>query len=225
MNWYKDEHLAREVASMTPTQRRKAAILALWRLQAPLMGLAMPQEWGIDRQVLEAVERASESALKNAEDGSLRAAAEEISRASIFADEGDLYPEGNQELQLEVMASWIHLCEVWEEMRPEATKSILMKVRQLTIGEDAGVQQSLSVIAGEVERQTYLEGVDGTLAEYGLGYFGTRNIEIERRCNNVILRSSDGLELWEIGPGREVRQLCYEFGSEILSVLKDGSSF
>ncbi|MFI8522464.1 hypothetical protein ACIGEZ_32410 [Streptomyces sp. NPDC085481] len=226
MDWYNDERLAGEVRSMTPVQRRKAAILALRRLQQPLTGLAMPQEWGVDSQVLKAVLRAGESALKNAYDGSLHAAVEEILRAPIFADEeDDLYAEGNQELQLEVLAAWINLCEVWEEMREGATKSLLMKVRQLTIGEDAGVQQSLSVISGEAERQAYLDGVDRTLAEYGLGYFGTRNIEIERRCNDVILGSSDDMELWASRDGREVQQLCDEFSSEILSVLQDSSSF
>ncbi|MFJ8670157.1 hypothetical protein [Streptomyces sp. NPDC093600] len=224
MDWFDDAQLEGEIRRMNPAQRHKAAFLALRRLQGPLLGLPMPEEWGIRAEVVAAILQAGSARLDGAVDRDLHRAIEALLSADLFEDGNEVHPEGNEEFQLDVLSAWISLEESLGDMDEETIYDILMRVRQLANATDVVVDQSLSVLEGEGDHRDYILGVGGSLSAYGLGYFGTRNIELEQKCNSAILSfEGDGWGGSEVG--REALGLCDEFGQEVLSVLIRTSTF
>ncbi|MFF5977120.1 hypothetical protein ACFY7C_37070 [Streptomyces sp. NPDC012769] len=207
MDWFDDERLDNEIKGMTSAQRHQAAYLALRRLRGPLLGLPIPQEWGITPEVLQGVLDAGGARLDGEPSESLHHAVADLVRAPVFAGKVDFDPDDDEIFLLEVMSSWIVLEGALGGMGEDLILEMINRARQLSNSIDVAVEASLP-ISGEASRREYIRTVDNDLARYGLEYFGTRNIEIERECHRSILASSGR----DLGAREgEVLTLCDEF--------------
>ncbi len=72
---------------------------------------------------------------------------------------------------------------------------------------------------GESERKAYLETMPDGIRNLGLGYFGSRNIDLERQCHQAIQKTSDGESIFDLKEGREILAKCDEFSNEVSDVL------
>jgi hypothetical protein len=52
-----------------------------------------------------------------------------------------------------------------------------------------------------------------------LGYFATRNLEVEGRCHEAVLAAADGADLPASATGRELVALCDDYSRELVGVL------
>lgn len=72
---------------------------------------------------------------------------------------------------------------------------------------------------GEDLRERYLAGIGERLRAYGVGYFASRNLEVEGKCHEAILAASDG-KLFTSAAGRELLVDCDDYSNEMLSALR-----
>ncbi|MEU2864127.1 hypothetical protein [Streptomyces mirabilis] len=82
------------------------------------------------------------------------------------------------------------------------------------------MDDSLTVVEGEDLRERYLAGIDERLHAYGVGYFASRNLEVEGKCHEAILAASDDGELFTSAAGRELLVDCDDYSNEMLSALR-----
>ncbi|QIY96384.1 hypothetical protein HEP87_23155 [Streptomyces sp. S1D4-11] len=75
-------------------------------------------------------------------------------------------------------------------------------------------------VEGEDLRERYLAGIGERLHAYGVGYFASRNLEVEGLCHKAILAGSDGGELFTSAAGRELLINCDDCSNEMLSALR-----
>jgi hypothetical protein len=206
---FADEALTAQIAAMDRAQRHQAAYLALRRLQAPLLGIPMPPEWGVDPAAVAALLDAGAARLDGEADERLRRAVDVLSRAPLFESEVD--PELAESFQLEAIAGWLLLHEALGEMSEVQTEGIITLARDQAEYLDGCIDGTLMVVAGEEVREHYLAAVeDPLLRARGLGYFATRNLEAEARCHTAVLA----------GSVHEPLSLCDEYSHEMLTTLK-----
>ena len=209
MEWPDEAVLTGQIAAMDRAQRHQAAYLALRRLQAPLLGIPMPPEWGVDPAAVLGVLDAGAARLDGEADDRLRQAVAALSRAPLFESEVD--PEIAESFQLEAIGGWLQLEEALGELSETQTDEIIGLARRQADYLDGCIDGTLMVVAGEEERQSYLAAVeDPRLRARGLGYFAVRNLEVEARCHAAVLA----------GSFRETLRLCDEYSHEVLTALR-----
>lgn len=215
VDWRFDDALTAQIRRMDRAQRHQAAFFALRRLQAPLSGMGMPPEWGVDPAAVDALLRQGAARLDGEHDDAFQQAVERLSQAPLFESEID--PGLAESFQLEAISQWLLLGEALGEMSEDQTDGIIVRVRELANYLDEYVDGTLTVVEGEDRRERYLAGVADPLRAYGLGYFATRNLEVEGRCHEAIL-STDVLPGSETG--RELTALCDAYSRELVSALQ-----
>ncbi|MFK0108651.1 hypothetical protein [Streptomyces sp. NPDC091217] len=218
MDWRFDDALTVQIRSMDRVQRHKAVFFALRRLQAPLTDIGMPEEWGVDPAVVEALLRQGAAQLDGEPDDSFQQAFSRLSQAPLF--ELEVAPELAESFQLEAISGWMMVSEALGEMSEDQTDAIIVRTRELADYLDKCVNDTLAVVAGEGDRARYLASVAAPLRGYGLGYFATRNLEVEAQCHEVILDTSDGVDLLTSVTGRDLLALCDVYSREMASVLR-----
>ncbi|MGC9536763.1 hypothetical protein [Streptomyces sp. UG1] len=218
MDWRYDEALTTQIRRMDRAQRHQAAFLALRRLQAPLVDIEMPGEWGVDPAAVDSLLRCGAARLDGEPDDALQQAIAELSRAPLFESEID--PELAESFQLETIGGWILLAEALGEMSEVQTDRIIILAREQADYLDRCIDDTLMVVEGEEFRERYLANTEDRLRAYGLGYFATRNLEVEGRCHEVILDASAGGDPLSSGVGRELLNSCDRYGREMVSALR-----
>ncbi|MFF1739516.1 hypothetical protein [Streptomyces mirabilis] len=217
MNWRDDEVLSAQIRVMDRPQRHQAAFLALRRLQAPLFCIEMPADWGIDPAVVDALLRSGGARLDGEADEKFQQAVAELCAAPLF--ESEVEPEFAELFQLETIGGWLLLGEALGEMSEVQTDRIISLARELADSLDTIMDDSLTVVEGEDLRERYLDGIDERLHTYGVGYFASRNLEVEGRCHEAILAASAGGELFTAA-GHELLINCDDYSNEVLSALR-----
>ncbi|MFE2610011.1 hypothetical protein ACFXI6_10365 [Streptomyces mirabilis] len=218
VDWRDDEVLSARISAMNRPRRHQAAFLALRRLQAPLLGIEMPADWGIDSVVVDALLRSGGVRLDGEADEVFQQAVAELCAAPLFESEVD--PEFAELFQLETIGGWILLGEALGEMSEVQTDGIISLARELANSLDTCMDDSLTVVEGEDLRERYLAGIDERLHAYGVGYFASRNLEVEGKCHEAILAASDDGELFTSAAGRELLVDCDDYSNEMLSALR-----
>ncbi|MFJ8110263.1 hypothetical protein [Streptomyces sp. NPDC096132] len=217
MDWRFDDALTAQIQRMDRAGRHQAMFFALRRLQAPLSDIVMPQEWGIDPAAVEDLLRHGAAQLDGEPHQAFQQALDRLSQAPLF--ESQVEPEIAETFQLEAISGWMLVSEALGEMTGEQTDAIVVRVRELAHYLDECVDNTLMVVAGEEERERYLANVADPLRAYGLGYFATRNLEVEGRCHETILAAADGVDLPASAAGRELLALCDDYGRELVAAL------
>ncbi|MET9652144.1 hypothetical protein ABZZ44_17995 [Streptomyces sp. NPDC006460] len=219
MDWARDEILRRQVREMGRPQRYEAAAVALRRLQAPLLNIPMPAEWGIPFSAVQSIAQYGQVELGVIGDEELHDAVSKVAEAPLF--ESELSPNVYEEIQLDTLAGWMALEGVLGEMDESTVFEIIRTVRALVKYVDDWMAYSDLEFEGESARRAYLAALPDTLRVFGLGYFGSRNIDLERQCHEAILKSSDGDgSAFTLKDGRDLLEKCDEYGNEVLAVLR-----
>ncbi|MER5429270.1 hypothetical protein [Streptomyces sp. NPDC002588] len=217
MDWRFDDALTAQIQRMDRARRHQAMFFALRRLQAPLSDIAMPEEWGVDPAAVEDLLRQGAAQLDGEPDQAFQEAFDRLSRAPLF--ESQVEPEIAETFQLEAISGWMLVSEALGEMSEEQTDTIVVRARELAHYLDEYMDNTLTVVAGEEERERYLVNVADPLRAYDLGYFATRNLEVEGRCHEAIL-AADGADLPASETGRELLALCDDYSRELAAVLR-----
>ncbi|MEU0603982.1 hypothetical protein ABZ484_38070 [Streptomyces sp. NPDC006393] len=218
MDWHDDEALSAQIRAMGRRQRHQVAYLALRRLQAPLLGMEMPDDWGIDPAALDSLIRRSEERLDGEADEVFQQAIGRLTSAPLF--ESEVEPGLAESFQLEAINGWLMLSEALGEMNETQTETLVYLARELADYLDGIMENSSVEVAGEDQRDAYLAGIDDRLRSYGLRYFGTRNLDIEGACHKAVLAASDHDDLLSSPVGRELVGACDEYSGQMLSALR-----
>ncbi|MFJ1606906.1 hypothetical protein ACIOHS_26580 [Streptomyces sp. NPDC088253] len=218
LDWRDDETLSAQIHAMARRQRHQAAYLALRRVQAPLLGIAMPEDWGVDPAAVDSLLRSGEARLDGEINGELQQAITELCDAPLF--ESEIEPEFGESFQLEAINGWLMLGEALGEMSEIQTSRVIYLARELADYLDKYMENSLVVVEGEESRERYLAGADERFRSYGLGYFGTRNLDIESTCREAILTVPENEDLLTSVAGRQLPGLCDEYSNQLLSALR-----
>ncbi|MEW2046448.1 hypothetical protein [Streptomyces sp. NPDC005476] len=202
---------------MDGARRHRAMFFALRRVQAPLSDIAMPEEWGVDPAAIEVLLRRGAARLDGEPDEAFQEALDRLGQAPLFESEVD--PGPAETFQLEAISSWMLVSEALGEMTEGQTDTIVVRTRELADHLDGYLHETLMVVPGEEDRERYLMNVADPLRAYGLGYFATRNLEVEGRCHEAVLAAADGTDLSASATGRELLGLCDEYSRELVAVL------
>jgi hypothetical protein len=183
-----------------------------------LLGIEMPADWGIGSAVVDALLRSAGARLDGEVDEAFQQAVAELCAAPLFESEVD--PEFAELFQLETIGGWLLLGEALGEMSEVQTGGIISLARELANSLDTFMDDSLTVVEGGDLRERYLAGIGERLHAYGVGYFASRNLEVEGRCHEAILTASVGGELFTSAAGRELLINCDDYSNEMLSALR-----
>ncbi|MET8243121.1 hypothetical protein ABZV31_01010 [Streptomyces sp. NPDC005202] len=129
MDWHDDEALSARIRAMGRRQRHQAAYLALRRLQAPLLGMEMPDDWGIDPAALDSLIRRSGERLDGEADEVFQQAIGQLTSAPLFDSEIELGLA--ESFQLEAVNGWLMLGEALGEMNETQTETLVYLAREL----------------------------------------------------------------------------------------------
>jgi hypothetical protein len=217
LGWRDDETLSTKIRAMSREQRNQAAYLALRRLQAPLLRIAMPEEWGVDPAAVDSLIRSGATQMDGEINGELQQAIIELRSAPLF--ESEIEPEFAESFQLEAINGWLILGEALGELSEVQTDRVISLARELADYLDKYMKGSLTVVEGEGNRERYLASADERFLSYGLGYFGTRNLEVESACHEVILTVPENEHLLPSAAGRQLLDLCDEYSDQLTSAL------
>jgi hypothetical protein len=187
-------------------------------LQAPLLGIDLPVEWGVDPEVLASVLRKAAARLDGQTDEDFERAIAELCSAPLF--ESEIEPEFAESFQLEAINGWLMLSDALGEMSEVQSERLIVLAREMTVYLDSYMDDSLTVVDGEESRERYLVSVGDGLRSYGLGYFGTRNLEVEGACHESILTASASEEVADSLVGRQLQAACDEYSNELMSALR-----
>lgn len=112
------------------------------------------------------------------------------------------------------------LGEALGEIREVQTDRIIVLAREQADHLDQCLDSTLMVVAEEGLRKRYLAIAASRLRAYDLGYFATRNLEVEGRCHEAILAACTGGDLLTSEAGRELLSSCDNYSSEMVSALR-----
>ncbi|MFJ8161834.1 hypothetical protein ACIRBY_12940 [Streptomyces sp. NPDC096136] len=206
-----DAALAERCAGMTADQRRHTAVLALWRLRAPLLMLGLDPAWGTHRTLVDAVFRAL---LPTPGDTCAQAVAE-LTAAPFFADPQEGEPDGTAaETQMEVLVELAR----WRATggpAPEDAERIVGLCRALSRSVDLVAADSLWDHPARHAHARYL----ATAAEAATGYHAARNRAVEAACDTLVAGLPPGSDLPDTAAGREALALCEAFSAELAATL------
>ncbi|WP_437094083.1 hypothetical protein [Streptomyces sp. enrichment culture] len=218
VDWRDDEALTAQIRRMDRAQRHQAVFLALRRLQAPLVDIEMPGDWGVDPAAVDSLLRCGAARLDGEPDDAFRQALARLSRAPLFESEVD--PELAESFQLEAIGGWLLVGEALGEMSEDQTDGIVLLARAQADHLDGCIDDTLMAVGDEGLRERWLAQAGSHLRAYGLGYFATRNLEVEGRCHEVVLAASAGGDLLASEAGRELLNMCDDYSSEVASALR-----
>jgi hypothetical protein len=216
-DWLDDDELAGQIRSMTRGKRHWAAFLALRRLQSPLTGIEFPDDWGMEPRDLRAMIVDGAGRLDGAENSGLSAA---VARLCDPLAGAELDPDPIELFQLEVIGGWDVLRMSLGEMEEGRTVRIVTLAREMAHYVDGVVAQTG---AGAPHRAQggRSGGFSESVRDFGLGYFASRNLEVEFACHEVIVNSPEVAD-YAIGNPLNDRlgALCDDFGDELLAALR-----
>ncbi|MFJ2631620.1 hypothetical protein ACIO6U_06600 [Streptomyces sp. NPDC087422] len=213
-----NEGLSAQVAAMGRGQRCQAAYFALRRLRGPLVGMAMPEEWGVDPAALAELLRAGADVADGGSGAEFARAVAALTAAPLF--ESEIEPEFAESFQLEALNGWLMLADALGEMSEADTERIIDVARATAVYLDDYMAGSLTEVAGEETRERWLADVDESLRVYGLGYFGTRNLAVEAECHDAVLAAPAGADLLTSAVRQRLEESCDAYSEQLAAVLR-----
>lgn len=217
MNWESDDSRTARIASMHWRQRYQTAVMALCRLRKPLLEVEMPADWGIPPVLVGSMFETLLAEPTEALDHDVRGQAAELLRTPRFGYHED--PEFVEQVQLEALSGLLMLGEGLRELHAERADYIVYRVRAMTTYVDEVIDDSLSLDPDEDTHRDYLSRLGNDVRAYGLGYFGSRNIELEFACHEAIVQSSDA-DFFSSADGRELLRRGDDYSAEVATALR-----
>lgn len=217
-DWLDDDDLAGQIRSMSRGQRHWAAYLALRRLQSPLVGIELPDSWGMEPEDLESMLREGSGRLDGRVNPNL---SEAVVRLCEPLSGIELDPDPVELFQLEAIGGWDLLRMSLGEMEEGRTIRIVTLAREMAHYVD-GISGQVSTGGNSRSYERRLGEIEESVRDYGLGYFGSRNIEVELACHGVILTSPEVADYaTDNAVNEQLCAVCEEFSDEFLVALRD----
>ncbi|WOX10205.1 hypothetical protein [Streptomyces sp. N50] len=171
----------------------------------------------MDPAAVDSLIRTGQAQMDGEINGGLQQAIIELRSAPLF--ESDIEPEFTESFQLEAINGWLMLGEALGELSEIQTDRVIYLARELADYLDKYMDSSLTVVEGEGDRERYLSSADQHFLSYGLGYFGTRNLEVESACHETILTAPENDDLLSSVMGRQLLDLCDEYSDRLALAL------
>ncbi|MET8453765.1 hypothetical protein [Streptomyces sp. NPDC005209] len=217
MNWERDDSRTARIASMHWRQQYQTAVMAICRLRKPLLEVDMPADWAVPPDLIGSMFETMLAEPTEALDHEVRGQADEVLQAPLF--EFELEPEFVEEVQLEALNGLLMLGEGLRELGAKRADYIVYRVRAMTTYVDEVIADSLRLDPDEGTHRRYLSQLGNDVRAYGLGYFGSRNIELEFACHGAIVQSSD-VDFFSSAAGRELLIRSNEYSAEVATALR-----
>lgn len=218
MDWERDDTRTARIAAMDWRQRYRTAVMALCRLRTSLLEVGLLADWGISPDLVGSLFGALLADPAEAVDHEVRARAAELTQAPLFASEQE--PEFAEQVQLEVLSGLLMLGEGVMELDAKRADYIVYRVRAMTTYVDAVIADSLAPDPDEEAHQRYLSRLGDEVRAYGVGYFGSRNLELEFDCRTAIEEQGEAEGFFSSTAGRELLARGDEYGAEVAAVLR-----
>lgn len=177
----------------------------------------MPDEWGVDPVAVDSLIQAGGAQIDGEINRELQQAITELRAAPLF--ESEIEPDFVESFQLETINGWLMLSEALGVLSEVQTGRIISLARELGDYLDKCMENSLDVVEGEEDRERYLANADERLISHGLGYFGTRNLEVESICHEVVLAAPRNDVTASSEVGRKLLSVCDEYSNQLASAL------
>lgn len=206
---------------MGSRQRLMVALLALQRLRAPMFAFAMPSDWGVDIGLIDSMLSLNHLTLGSFPEEEFRQNFVNLSSSPLFQDEQD--PDLIQTFQLETIGGLEMLSEALGSMSVEETKYIALIPRGMANYLDRCIEAGRTGDPLFETHRAYLKRLDDIVRGYGLGYFGSRNIEVEWECSRAIA-AADQAGAGDVEIERSLAA-CHAFSDELAQALREDESF
>jgi hypothetical protein len=219
MDWEQDASRTERIAALDARQRFLTAALALRRLRAAVLDVGLPADWGIPAELVGGLfaTLVAEPTQELAE--AVHRQAAELLQTPVFGP-FEMEPEFVEEVQMEALSGLLMLDEGLPELDVEQADYIVYRVRAMAVYVDGTISDSLRVDPEDEPHQRYVDRLGGEVGAYGLGYFGSRNLEREFACHAAIVDPGSAGAFFTSVAGREQTRLCDEFGAELVPVLR-----
>lgn len=220
MDWERDGSLVARIESLDWRQRYQTAVMALRRLRVPLLEFGMPAEWGVPLDLLSSL-----FVTLTAEPGDALAAAvhtgvDALRRAPLVADREYVDADLIQEVQLEVIGCLLMLNDGLMDLDVDSTEDIAYRVRAISHYLDGCIDDAHTPDPGEDAHERYLSQLTDAIRVYELGYFGSRNIELEFACHAAIVTQRSAEGFFSAAAGRDLLARGDAFSAEFVTSLR-----
>ncbi|NUS17125.1 MAG: hypothetical protein HOY69_37990 [Streptomyces sp.] len=219
MDWEQDASRTERIAALDARQRFLTAALALRRLRAAVLDVGLPADWGVPAELVGGLfaTLAAEPTQELAE--AVHGQVAELLETPVFGP-FEMEPEFVEQVQLEALSGLVMMDEGLPELDVEQADYIVYRVRAMADYTDGMISDSLRMDPDEEPHQRYLDRLGAEVRAYGLGYFGSRNLEREFACHAAIVDPGSAGSFFTSAVGREQARLCDEFGAELVPVLR-----
>lgn len=222
MDWESDDSLLARIGSMDRHQRYRTAVMALRRLRAPLVEIPMPTEWGVRQDLVSSLFVTLTAEPTDALAEAVHTAVGELRAAPLFESEWD--PELTEEIQLDTIDGLLTLGATLMDPDPPSTEQIVSKARSLSHYLDECIADSLMPEPDKDAQQLYLSRLGDEVRAYDLGYFGSRNLELEFACHAAIIHHDSHQDFFSSAAGQELLTRGNDYSAELVTSLRRLSS-
>lgn len=177
----------------------------------------MPEGWGVESTLIETVLHPPVDFASEAWAYNFRRDVSVLERAPLFST--SIEPEVEEVFQIEAMTALFGLKEALDRGGYELIEGVVHVARAVSNTLDEIIGDSLAIDPSEAVRQSYLVEVEPAVMQYDLGYFGSRNLEVEFECHRVIA-GADGSDVFTGQDGQHLLQICEVFGREYTAAIK-----
>jgi len=220
MDWERDDSLVARIESLDWRQRYQTAVMALLRLRAPMMEFGMPADWGVRLDLVSSLFVTLTAEPGDALAEAVHTCIDELKTAPLLADGEYVDPDLVQEVQLEAVSCLLTLSDGLMDLDVDSTEYIAYRVRAMSRYLDGLIDDTLTPDPDEDAHELYLSQLRDEIRTYGLGYFGSRNIELEFACHAAIVSQSSDGGFFFSAEGRELLARGDEFSAEFAMSLR-----
>jgi hypothetical protein len=220
MDWERDDSLVARIESLDWRQRYQTAVMALRRLRVPLMEFGMPADWGVPLDLVRSLFVTLTAEPGDALADAVHTGVDELQMAPLLADREYADPDLIQQVQLEAIGCLLMLNDGLMDLDVDSTEYIAYRVRAMSHYLDRCIDDSLTPDPGEDAHELYLSQLGDEIRVYELGYFGSRNIELEFACHAAIVNQSSDEGFFSSAAGRELLARGDEFSAEFVTSLR-----
>lgn len=220
MDWERDGSLVARIESLDWRQRYQTAVMALRRLRAPLMEFGMPADWGVPLDLVRSLFVTLTAEPGDALADAVHTGVDALRRAPLVADREYVDADLIQEVQLDAIGCLLMLNDGLMDLDVDSTEDIAYRVRAISHYLDGFIDDSHIPDPGEDAHELYLSQLGDEIRVYELGYFGSRNIELEFACHAAIVTQSSAEGFFSSAAGRELLARGDAFSAEFVTSLR-----
>jgi hypothetical protein len=220
MDWERDGALVARIESLDWRQRYQTAVMALRRLRVPLLEFGMPAAWGVPVDLVRSLFVTLTAEPRDALADAVHTGVGALQMAPLLADREYVDPDLIQEVQLEAIGCLLTLNDGLMDLDVDSTEDIAYRVRAMSHYLDQCIDDARTPDPGEDAHALYLSQLREEIRVYEVGYFGSRNLELEFACHAAIVNQRSDERFFSSAAGRELVARGDEFSAEFVTSLR-----